>query len=82
VLPVRELCEASDERAIEIITAIGRSFQASAPTHRVSALQDLEAGRPLEIEETFGHAVAMARRLRVRTPLLEEYLDRLRVVHG
>lgn len=73
VLPVQELCRASDERAIEIVTAIGRTFRLNAPTHRVSALQDLEAGRPLEIEETFGYAVAMARRLQLELPLLENF---------
>jgi 2-dehydropantoate 2-reductase len=74
VLPVQELCSASDERALEMVTAIGRSFAAVAPTHRVSALQDLDAGRPLEVEETIGHAVAMAQRLRVPLPLLEKFL--------
>jgi 2-dehydropantoate 2-reductase len=73
VLPVVELCEASDERAVAIVTTIGRAFRESAPTHRVSALQDVEAGRPLELEETFGHAVAMARQLHVSTPLLENF---------
>jgi 2-dehydropantoate 2-reductase len=73
VLPVVELCVASDERAVEIVTAIGRAFHDSAPTHRVSALQDVEAGRPLELEETIGHAVAMARRLKLQTPLLENF---------
>lgn len=73
VLPVQELCRASDERAVEIVTTIGRTFRVDAPTHRVSALQDLEAGRPLEIEETIGHAVAMARRLQLELPLLENF---------
>lgn len=73
VLPVQELCRVSDERAIDIVTTIGRTFQEDAPTHRVSALQDLEAGRPLEIEETIGHAVATARRLQLQLPLLESF---------
>ena len=73
VLPVQELCEAPDARAVEIVTAIGRSFREKAPTHRVSALQDLEAGRPLELDETIGHVVAMARRLEVSAPLLESF---------
>ena len=71
VVPVQELCRVTDERAVEIVTGIGRAFRSSAPTHRVSSLQDLEAGRPLEIEETIGHAVALARRSRLDLPLLE-----------
>jgi 2-dehydropantoate 2-reductase len=73
VLPVQELCDVPDARAVEIVTAIGRSFRENAPTHRVSALQDLEAGRPLELDETIGHVVAMARRLEVPAPLLESF---------
>ena len=82
VLPVQELCRASDERAVEIVTAIGLAFRANAPAHRVSALQDLEAGRPLEIEETFGHAVAMARRLQLQAPLLENFRGLLSAISG
>jgi len=31
---------------------VGREMQSTAPLHRMSTLQDLEAGRRLEIEET------------------------------
>ena len=41
------------------------------PTHRMSSLQDLEAGRPLEIEETLGYAVRRARELQQPVPLLD-----------
>jgi ketopantoate reductase len=77
VLPVQELCRASDERAVEIVTTIGQTFRQSAPTHRVSSLQDLEARRPLEIDETIGHAVTMARRMKLEVPLLENFLGQL-----
>jgi 2-dehydropantoate 2-reductase len=80
VLPVRELCAASDERAVAIVTALGRDFREHAPTHRVSALQDVEAGRPLELEETWGHAVAMARDLKLQTPLLADFHRRLSAI--
>ena len=82
VLPVAELCRVSDERAVEIVTAIGRNFRADAPSHRVSALQDLEAGRPLELEETLGHAVALARRLQLPVPLLENFQGLLSAIGG
>ena len=80
VLPVQELCRASDERAVAIVTTIGQTFRQNAPTHRVSSLQDLEAGRPLEIDETIGHAVAMARRMKLEVPLLENFLGQLGAV--
>jgi ketopantoate reductase len=50
----------------------------------MSALQDLEAGRPLEVEETFGYAVRKAKELGLALPLLEAFhplvgaIDRLR----
>jgi ketopantoate reductase len=37
----------------------------------MSSLQDLEAGRPLEIEETLGHALRMAAGLELTVPLLD-----------
>ena len=43
----------------------------SAPQHRMSALQDLLAGRPLEVNETLGYALARARELKLDVPMLE-----------
>jgi ketopantoate reductase len=37
----------------------------------MSALQDLEAGRPLEVNETLGFALARARELKLDLPMLE-----------
>jgi len=37
----------------------------------MSALQDLEAGRPLEVNETLGYAHDKARELALDLPLLE-----------
>ena len=41
-----------------------------APTHRMSALQDLEAGRRLEVHETLGYAAREAQRLQVSAPTI------------
>jgi ketopantoate reductase len=62
----------------------GREYRANAPGHRLSSLQDLEAGRPLEVNETLGYASAKARELGLTLPLLEGFalliagLDRVR----
>src|SRR5438270_12863463 len=62
----------------------GREFRTNAPGHRLSSLQDLEAGRPLEVNETLGYASAKARELGLTLPLLEAFarliagLDRAR----
>jgi ketopantoate reductase len=37
----------------------------------MSALQDVEAGRPLEVNETLGYACDKARELKLDLPMLE-----------
>jgi 2-dehydropantoate 2-reductase len=72
VLPVATICRSSDQDAVAALAAVGRDMQSSAPLHRMSTLQDLEAGRPLEIEETLGHALRMASGLALTLPLLRD----------
>jgi 2-dehydropantoate 2-reductase len=71
ILPTARLCAASEAEALEIITRMGREYRANAPAHRMSALQDVEAGRPLEVNETLGYALAKARELGLELPQLE-----------
>lgn len=70
-LPVASLCHGSEEEAVGIITKIGNDYRTNAPEHRLSTLQDLDAGRALEIEETLGFAVRKARELELSMPLVE-----------
>ena len=84
VLPLRTVLEAPEQEAIEAVRRAGEHMRSRAPGHRMSALQDLEAGRPLEVEETFGDAVRRAADLGVSVPLLEAFhhlvagIDRIR----
>ena len=71
LLPLQGILEGSDEAAVAAVRAAGRDFQKNAPNHRMSSHQDLEAGRPLEIEGTLGHAVRQARQLQQPVPLLD-----------
>jgi 2-dehydropantoate 2-reductase len=71
ILPTARLCAGSEGEAVEIILRAGREYQANAPQHRMSALQDLEAGRPLEVNETLGYALTLARELKLNLPMLE-----------
>jgi len=73
VLPTKSLCEAGEPAAVAVVTAAGAHYRANAPQHRMSALQDLEAGRPLEVNETFGYALQKARALDLKLPLLETF---------
>ena len=85
VLPVQTLCGGTEKSAIATVVKIGREFAARAPGHRMSSLQDLEAGRPLEVHETLGYALEKAAQVGVHMPLVAAFypliaaLDRLKV---
>lgn len=72
-LPLGALIDAPEQEAIETIRRIGEDMRRRAPDHRMSALQDLQAGRPLEVEETFGYAVRKAGELGLSVPLLDAF---------
>jgi ketopantoate reductase len=69
-LPVATLATRAEPEAVAMIQAAGQQLKASAPQHRMSTLQDLNAGRPLEVDETLGYAASEAARLNVAVPLL------------
>jgi 2-dehydropantoate 2-reductase len=85
VLPVGTLCRGNEEAAVATVMAVGREFELKAPGHRMSSLQDLQAGRPLEIHETLGYALQRAVRYGLPLPLVEAFyhvvssMDRIRV---
>ncbi len=86
VLPVATVCAGSEEEAVATIIRVGREFESKAPGHRMSSLQDLEAGRPLEIHETLGYALRKAAEKRLALPLVDNFyqlisaVDRMRTV--
>jgi 2-dehydropantoate 2-reductase len=71
LLPLQGILSGSEDVAVQAVLQAGRDFQRNAPNHRMSSLQDLEAGRPLEIQETLGYAVRRARQLQQPAPLLD-----------
>jgi 2-dehydropantoate 2-reductase len=77
-------CFAAARRVVEEATAVAlalgckpdkdpepRLAQAVKLAHRASILQDLELGRPMEVDSIFGMAVEMARLAGVATPTLD-----------
>jgi 2-dehydropantoate 2-reductase len=84
VLPAATLCAAAESDAVAIVRRIGDEYRRNAPTHRMSSLQDVEAGRPLEVHETLGYACARAHELELDLPLLAAFtrliaaIDRMR----
>jgi 2-dehydropantoate 2-reductase len=80
VLPVATLCASSEADAIELVMRLGRQFEQSAPQHRMSALQDLNSGRALEIEPTLGYAYQQALALGIDVPILGACLTLTRAI--
>ena len=84
VLPVATLCRGGEATAVAAVMRVGREFELKAPGHRMSSLQDLEAGRPLEIHETLGYALQKAAQNGLALPLVETFyhvvsaVDRMR----
>jgi 2-dehydropantoate 2-reductase len=70
VLPSASLCAGSESEAVAILMKLGAEYRTTVPEHRMSALQDVEAGRPLEVNETLGYASDKARELKLTLPLL------------
>jgi 2-dehydropantoate 2-reductase len=83
VLPVATICRASEDEAVATLIKVGREFESAAPGHRMSSLQDFEAGRSLEINETLGYALRKAADCGVAMPQVDSFyqlvaaLDRL-----
>jgi 2-dehydropantoate 2-reductase len=71
VFPVATLCAGSEGAAVRLLNDIGAQFRDHSPEHRLSAHQDIDAGRPLEVEETLGHAARTAARAGLSLPLLD-----------
>jgi len=88
VLPVATMVAGTESAAAYPVLRLGEEFKNSAPRHRMSSLQDLEAGRPLEVQETLGYAVRKAADLGLKLPLLESFypliatIDRLQRLDG
>lgn len=70
-VPVQSIVAGSESAAVEIVQALGRTFIKQAPAHRMSSLQDVLRGRPLELEETVGYALAKAETVGLQLPTVE-----------
>ena len=71
VFPVATLCRGTEQAAIQRLNEIGEHFREHSPEHRLSAHQDVDAGRPLEVDETLGHAARAAAQMGLSLPLLD-----------
>jgi 2-dehydropantoate 2-reductase len=80
VLPVVTICSQSESDAVGAVLRVGREYESRAPRHRMSALQDLLAGRPMEVHETLGYALRKAAQEGVSMPLVEAFYHVIAVV--
>ncbi len=64
-MPVKRIAGASIDEAVRAVVETGEEFLRTASNHRMSSLQDFEAGRELEVHETLGFIVREAERLGV-----------------
>ena len=70
-IPSAQISRGTEDEAVAILNRVGGTFRERAPQHRMSALQDVDRGQRLEIEETLGYTVAEAQRLGVPVPTVE-----------
>jgi len=80
VLPVVTICSQSESDAVLAVLRVGREYESRAPQHRMSALQDLLAGRPMEVHETLGYALRKAAQNDIAMPLVEAFYHIIAVV--
>jgi 2-dehydropantoate 2-reductase len=73
MFPVARMCAGTEQAAVAVLHSYGEEFRKNSPTHKLSTLQDLDAHRPLELEETMGFAVRKAADLGLRLPLLDAF---------
>ena len=71
VLPVAALRHGPEQHAVAGLRELGERYRIQAPEHRLSTVQDLLAGRPLEVAETIGFAIQTAESLQLSLPLLD-----------
>jgi ketopantoate reductase len=62
---------ASEDRAVAVLQGIGARLREHALQMRQSALQDVERGRRLEVEETLGYTLRRAAEVGLAMPTIE-----------
>jgi 2-dehydropantoate 2-reductase len=68
--PAKTLCQLALDDLITRLQQMGDRWASLLPTHKISALQDVERGKRLEVEETLGYAVRQSAALGIPTPTM------------
>ena len=70
-MPAKTIVNLSEAEAVRKLQEVGAMMKLRAPSHKVSSLQDLEQGKPLEVEETLGYVVRSAAQEQISVPTVE-----------
>jgi 2-dehydropantoate 2-reductase len=81
-LPMKTLATIPLAEAVARIRDFGKVMRERAPAHKISALQDLERGGRLEVEETLGYAVRKGAELRVPVPTMDTCYALIAAING
>jgi len=71
LLPTKTLSALSVDDTVAELRHLGEQRAARMPHRKISALQDLEQGKRLEVEETLGYAVRQSAALGIPTPTMD-----------
>ena len=69
--PTKTLCQLALDDLVTRLQQMGDRWASLLPTHKISALQDVERGKRLEVEETLGSAVQQSAALGIPTPTMD-----------
>jgi 2-dehydropantoate 2-reductase len=70
MLPIASMCRGTEAEAAAAVMRTNAGMPTNAPLHRMSSLQDFDAGRTLELEETVAAALAEAGERGLEMPVL------------
>ncbi|HEY5870991.1 MAG TPA: ketopantoate reductase family protein [Candidatus Tectomicrobia bacterium] len=71
LFPTKTLSQLAFDDTVAHLRQIGDRWASRMPTAKLSALQDLEQGKRLEVEETLGYAVQQGAALGIPTPTMD-----------
>jgi 2-dehydropantoate 2-reductase len=70
-LPSASVVAGSEDQAVAVLQHMGATLREHAPQMRQSALQDVQRGRRIEVEETLGYTLTKAAEVGLTLPTME-----------